>query len=124
MCVVLVAAWIAELFWTVGYCDGSWGIGFQQGLIGCWTSSTVRPREWVILEAWGSPQWWPQNLKISLGNYVYIPIWMFLLPALFATLWLWRLDRRPKAGCVHCGYNLTGNVSGVCPECGTAIEPV
>lgn len=24
--------------------------------------------------------------------------------------------------CRTCGYNLTGNVSGVCPECGTAIE--
>ncbi|MCP4247259.1 MAG: hypothetical protein GY778_09445 [bacterium] len=23
-----------------------------------------------------------------------------------------------------CGYNLTGNISGVCPECGTAIEDV
>ena len=23
--------------------------------------------------------------------------------------------------CTHCGYNLTGNVSGVCPECGTAV---
>ena len=22
----------------------------------------------------------------------------------------------------HCGYNLTGNVSGVCPECGTEIN--
>jgi predicted RNA-binding Zn-ribbon protein involved in translation (DUF1610 family) len=22
---------------------------------------------------------------------------------------------------MHCGYNLTGNVSGVCPECGTAV---
>ncbi len=121
LCVALVAAWIAELFWTVGYRDGMWGIGFQQGLIGCWTSSIALSREWVIVEAWGSPQWWPQNLKISSGNYIYIPIWMFLLPALFATLWLWRSDRRPKHGCMNCGYNLTGNVSGVCPECGTAI---
>lgn len=24
--------------------------------------------------------------------------------------------------CTTCGYNLTGNVSGVCPECGTAIR--
>ena len=24
--------------------------------------------------------------------------------------------------CTKCGYNLTGNVSGVCPECGTRIE--
>jgi hypothetical protein len=22
-------------------------------------------------------------------------------------------------GCSHCGYDLTGNISGVCPECGT-----
>ncbi|UCE61528.1 MAG: hypothetical protein JSU63_07215 [Phycisphaerales bacterium] len=24
--------------------------------------------------------------------------------------------------CSTCGYNLTGNISGVCPECGTEIE--
>jgi len=24
--------------------------------------------------------------------------------------------------CGACGYDLTGNVSGVCPECGTEIE--
>ncbi|OWY71266.1 hypothetical protein B7486_11770 [cyanobacterium TDX16] len=32
---------------------------------------------------------------------------------------------RGKSGeplCRHCGYNLTGNVSGICPECGKAIE--
>ena len=28
-------------------------------------------------------------------------------------------SKRIAAGlCHHCGYNLTGNVSGVCPECG------
>jgi hypothetical protein len=26
-----------------------------------------------------------------------------------------------KGQCLACGYNLTGNVSGVCPECGTRI---
>jgi len=29
-----------------------------------------------------------------------------------------------SAGCGTCGYDLTGNVSGVCPECGTPIEVV
>ena len=24
--------------------------------------------------------------------------------------------------CIKCGYNLVGNVSGMCPECGTTIE--
>ena len=28
----------------------------------------------------------------------------------------WRRQR--KGLCVYCGYDLTGNVSGVCPECG------
>jgi hypothetical protein len=31
----------------------------------------------------------------------------------------WR--RRRKGLCVRCGYNLTGNTSGVCPECGVAV---
>ncbi len=32
----------------------------------------------------------------------------------------WR--RRKKGACLKCGYDLTGNVTGVCPECGTAIS--
>jgi hypothetical protein len=31
-----------------------------------------------------------------------------------------RCRRRRKGCCVRCGYDLTGNVTGVCPECGTA----
>ena len=38
--------------------------------------------------------------------------------------WWWRDrlgERRARNNlCPRCGYNLTGNVSGVCPECGTA----
>ena len=31
-------------------------------------------------------------------------------------------DRRACSGlCVNCGYNLTGNISGTCPECGKPI---
>lgn len=28
-------------------------------------------------------------------------------------------DRIPPGHCKQCGYNLTGNTSGICPECGT-----
>jgi hypothetical protein len=34
--------------------------------------------------------------------------------------------RKPKADhpvCTRCGYNLTGNTSGVCPECGAPVPP-
>lgn len=31
-------------------------------------------------------------------------------------------DEGPRSGfCARCGYDLTGNVSGVCPECGTRV---
>lgn len=30
-----------------------------------------------------------------------------------------RWHRRRRGGCAKCGYDLTGNTSGACPECGT-----
>ena len=33
----------------------------------------------------------------------------------------WR--RRRKGLCLNCGYDLRGNVSGVCPECGREAKP-
>jgi len=30
-----------------------------------------------------------------------------------------KADAHPS--CITCGYNLTGNVSGICPECGQKI---
>ena len=33
-----------------------------------------------------------------------------------------RRRRRKRGQCLSCGYNLTGNTSGVCPECATMVE--
>jgi hypothetical protein len=33
-----------------------------------------------------------------------------------------RFRRRRKGLCVRCAYNLTGNVSGTCPECGSQVR--
>jgi hypothetical protein len=35
----------------------------------------------------------------------------------------WRGPVYASGCCAHCGYDLTGNTSGICPECGTAIAP-
>jgi hypothetical protein len=36
--------------------------------------------------------------------------------------WRWRPVQPGGRYCVNCRYDLTGNVSGVCPECGEAVE--
>jgi len=34
-----------------------------------------------------------------------------------------RRRRRRQGLCMNCAYDLTGNISGVCPECGTPVGP-
>lgn len=59
------------------------------------------------------------------GVGVVVPLWALAL--VFAVLpmrtarRMIRARRRQPGSCPRCSYNLAGNVSGVCPECGTAI---
>lgn len=57
------------------------------------------------------------------------PIWiMFVTVAIAPSIALVRFalrrrrSRRPEPTCKKCGYDLTGNISGICPECGQAIS--
>lgn len=54
--------------------------------------------------------------------YIRIPFWLPFILVGLPTAFLWWRDRPfPKGCCQSCGYNLTGNASGICPECGTRI---
>ena len=64
----------------------------------------------------------PMLRVVSVPVGLLLVIWFFLLawftiiPAMLA----WRWSGRTLPGfCATCGYNLTGNVSGRCPECGS-----
>jgi hypothetical protein len=63
----------------------------------------------------------PRTVRTAL-TYITIPCWLIFLPVALPTAFLWYRDRRRyRAGqCTMCGYDLTGNVSGRCPECGKA----
>ena len=63
------------------------------------------------------------NIPIGLnaiGRFL-IPFVVVLLPT--AYLW-WRDLPFPRGFCHVCGYDLTGNVSETCSECGTSVLPV
>jgi hypothetical protein len=73
--------------------------------------------------------WATRTENWLIGRTVWLPLW--LLVATTAALPVYRIStvsiRRFKARrrarenrCPACGYDLTGNVSGVCPECGGA----
>jgi hypothetical protein len=75
---------------------------------------------------------WPRKSHNATGDMtrfglsqdqVYIPLisipLLLLLLVAPPTALFWWLDRRRPGLCRECGYNLTGNVSGRCPECGT-----
>ncbi len=52
-----------------------------------------------------------------------IPFWLLMAAVLPLVLWSWRLGRAiPQGKCQVCGYDLTGNVSGLCSECGVATR--
>ena len=67
------------------------------------------------------------NRPRSYSYLLVVPLWS--LQAVFLTvptLWTWRTLKRRRLirqGCCRkCGYNLTGNTSGICPECGTPLR--
>jgi hypothetical protein len=87
-----------------------------------------------------------QSRKRTRARYIFIAGTLFLLAAAFfndrlalfiplgATallLWAWALSveshdrlvasRRRRNRCTACAYDLTANVTGICPECGSPI---
>lgn len=83
----------------------------------------------IVLPGWGTSTaigdvlFYPNLLRGSIGYVVSIPLWIpFFLVAL-PTVWLIIKDRRRilPEHCRRCGYNLKGNTSGRCSECGVPI---
>ena len=60
------------------------------------------------------------NSLVSVRVPLWIPFLAIMVPSLIA--WWFSRSRFPPGFCQQCGYNLTGNTSGICSECGTEIN--
>lgn len=94
-------------------------ISFERGLSVASDLRLLRPRfSWLGLEHATDSSFGTESIRV--------PTWMLVV--VFSLLPLWRESRRyakrrrSRANlCIECGYNLTGNTSGTCPECGTKV---
>lgn len=101
----------------IGYDWGGWYQWVPEGFEVAWASSDRFPFIW-------EQDWWPLAVPLSSScSFLIIPLWIPALLTAVPTAFFWWIDRhRFAAGhCQECGYNLTGNVSGRCPECGKLI---
>ena len=90
----------------------------KSSLWGCFYS--IAP---IDVKGFGSRGWSsrPVGMECRIGSPYWIPT---LLTSILPVTWVVSLVRRKRIGrCPTCSYDLTGNTSGVCPECGTKINP-
>lgn len=101
---------------TIGFSVGSWlgyrvsygdfvsiwfaGVGVQW----CWQDSGYR------------------RFALMLGFFRIAQVGLILPTIWLVRRTLRRAYRKRRGLCLTCGYDLTGNVSGVCPECGVATK--
>lgn len=126
MSFITVAAWMLSSQWIIGYGNGTaWcAIGYgrftlcfppdrESGELCWWLRSTNKLDSWAgqfgVVAPWAG------------GRAIELPFWILAVVFMAAT---WKLlPRRSAVGhCVGCGYDLTGNMSGRCPECGRAAR--
>jgi len=88
--------------------------------------STAVPKKWICISL-GSVVVFMAILRRFDLNYSWVEFVSYFPAAcalLLCVLAANIIKQATRPGhCAHCDYNLTGNVSGICPECGTAISP-
>ena len=72
----------------------------------------------------GSQAWSIAIVCVGGVQWFLLTTWVFKLGLRedrWKWIWPWKNCAHPIGHCQRCGYDLFGNVSGRCPECGTTI---
>lgn len=92
-----------------------------------WFSVPNATSAWSCQRRFGGPAGifvWPRYDSDDFWRQASVPIWLPWLVVALPTGFLFLIDRPrfPQGHCQRCGYNLTGNVSGRCSECGISTD--
>lgn len=106
-----LAAILAALFTSPSYTPGNWGTLAVLVLLAPITIPLL------LLDSWQYP-----TVQMVIPGMTYL----ILTVAIFRfrrkrNLIYWR---KSQGLCLHCGYSLRGNVTGVCPECGSSVVSI
>lgn len=113
-----VTLWVGVTADTRHFHGGIGGGGFGFSVLAPTVSSEPGVSTWFP----NTVQWMPEAHRHPYRDvdfYMFIPFWCPLVVLLVPTLILFRRVRAKPPGCCRsCGYDLTGNTTGTCPECG------
>jgi len=138
LCLVTVVLWVRSEKYVSAIFYSQYGIHVSVALLESGIEVN-REGHWSSDESTASVETFDDDMRHLLtGNgsptmiiYLFsraavlrIPLWSVgFVELVLPLIWVTRraTTRRRKGHCPQCFYDLTGNVSGVCPECGTAV---
>ena len=138
-----LGTWCVSHAWSIGYITKGFGVSIAKGnALFIFPDSKHRVQTgWEIRRSFGGTppglsalkrfaRTWgfelPKVLRIFGATTYVCPLYMPFLVFLTPFVYMWHRDRRRiRPGCcLRCGYDLIGNASGVCSECGEKMTPV
>jgi len=125
--VIILSAWIASIGNTVQYCGATVVAHFGGGAVALYYRVPRQREGWYLYHSgwsigWEYMHWTPEVPMMNPWVICLLPLWIPFLLVCVPTILVWDRHRRVNPdSCRECGYNLTGNTSGICPECGERI---
>ncbi|MFM9994900.1 MAG: hypothetical protein ACKVU4_03765 [Phycisphaerales bacterium] len=122
--IVTLATWIS-IRWHAVYVHHRIMCGITYGQLSIsWVppNNAVQPH-WIVGPHPDLFRWWPFWIVNQYSGDIGLPLWPIAVGLLYLPIAIWLIDRRARRAGTRCscGYDLTGNTTGVCPECGEAV---
>ncbi len=126
--ITIVLAWVVSHVWIIIWWGSEWHFALGKGIV-CVaheheairffeTGWEIAPSSYKL----SGPVPWIVVTSSPNKTSAFLAMWIPLLLVTLPTAWLWLKDHPiPPGHCKGCGYNLTGNTTGLCPECGRGL---